>query len=1355
MLSLKYAAYSQVSPPDTIAVELISGDAACCFNLPAKFIATSFTGPLTSFTGSNNKLETGSPLYSSQVESGATFYAINEYIVGFPTRIGSNNPPINRYGGSSFIAIKEDDEGNRKTWINISVGAWMISGGVIFNWEYQFRYFEDTKTGTKQATMGTVPNNGGYFGINVVCKVGARFENSELIQGNIKDVVANVTIGSNTYPPLEGANVQLISGSTVYANAVTDKNGYYEIDASNIDKQINYSIRASFGNNEQNKVVVEQANIIVPSVVPDITLPYTLKLDIINAKQKLINVKFETPFLDVPQVVVLPGYDVSGVDHLLSDWGSFEGEYKTTIESMNRTLLAIDMLDKYFHSSSVLPGKFISLCFELMWSLKELNSSTSSLYGGLMAKRNEIKDYLKIADATERVALRNSLVKVLAQMELIKELTTAAVNLIHSYLIKPSIAKISDPDMRDALERLTNFLVIVFEEDSLTKNALAQLFTGVGSPYIAQQYYINQKTQNMLDASISRATYNIFDRSFSDAAYQAHNTYLKTSEDNNLVVAEGENLEQVSKVYDFASNIISNSAELVKLNLDDTKQAQSVFKFTKIFKGFSVLSSGIALTKYAYRYISNIDELAKVNEGAFFPRMLRVSENYNVNNYNINSTELNGLIKQYNDSLSLLKDDVLLQKYVEVAQKNLNLLPVKEAVDVEIKGRVNLMYATLSKAERSESNLKDLANQLISTLGLRETRRGAVNASMLSFLLDEGNLEYKESLAAEIDTFININNELFESIAQYEAAAATFATSPFLAVEQKSFPDSISHSSNFQLKVKYKNYGTEDSGPFNIKVELSNGLSLSSEIYRVENLAGGETDTLSLQVNAGLITKNPYILISFEGVSGFSEPIIFNLSSEIFTKDDVQSQTINFDSISDKTLGDSAFAINAVASSGLPVVFNLVSGPAILEGNVIFLTGEGTVIIRAIQEGNTYYQPTSLERSICILPAMPTITKQLNVLTSSSEVGNQWYLNGNIIEGATAAAYTAMESGSYSVIVIGSCGSSLMSELILYDKEANEKQSQTITFTPISDKTFGDPAFTLSATASSNLPVSFSVVSGSATISGSTLTIIGAGTITVKASQAGNENYDAALDVERSFLVAKANQSINLSDIPSKTIGDEPFQVVVSSTSGLPVILSILSGPASITGNTVTLTGAEGTVTILAQQSGNENYLPAIDLSKAFCVTPIKPIITQVEYVLTSSSVTGNQWYYNGLPIEGATTSTYTADKSGSYSVKVNGICGGTMSDPINITIGTDPGTEDNIIVFPIPAKDVLNIIFPGKIKWTEVKLIDKVGKVWITYRPKNKGNQVKFEVDHLPRGLYVVVITTQTRTFRKTVILK
>ncbi len=86
---------------------------------------------------------------------------------------------------------------------------------------------------------------------------------------------------------------------------------------------------------------------------------------------------------------------------------------------------------------------------------------------------------------------------------------------------------------------------------------------------------------------------------------------------------------------------------------------------------------------------------------------------------------------------------------------------------------------------------------------------------------------------------------------------------------------------------------------------------------------------------------------------------------------------------------------------------------------------------------------------------------------------------------------------------------------------------QTISFPAIEDRQSTDAPFALSATSSSGLAVSYSIVSpgGVAAVAGSTVTLSGTpGSVTVKASQAGDATYDGAADVVRTFAVGAASQ---------------------------------------------------------------------------------------------------------------------------------------------------------------------------------------------------------------------------------------
>ncbi|MDQ0677618.1 beta-xylosidase [Arthrobacter pascens] len=78
--------------------------------------------------------------------------------------------------------------------------------------------------------------------------------------------------------------------------------------------------------------------------------------------------------------------------------------------------------------------------------------------------------------------------------------------------------------------------------------------------------------------------------------------------------------------------------------------------------------------------------------------------------------------------------------------------------------------------------------------------------------------------------------------------------------------------------------------------------------------------------------------------------------------------------------------------------------------------------------------------------------------------------------------------------------------------------SQSISFDDITPKTLGDSDFTVSASSTSGLPVSFKAA-GSCALLGSSVHLTGAGTCTVTAQQEGNQRFLAAPDVVRSFQV--------------------------------------------------------------------------------------------------------------------------------------------------------------------------------------------------------------------------------------------
>ena len=166
------------------------------------------------------------------------------------------------------------------------------------------------------------------------------------------------------------------------------------------------------------------------------------------------------------------------------------------------------------------------------------------------------------------------------------------------------------------------------------------------------------------------------------------------------------------------------------------------------------------------------------------------------------------------------------------------------------------------------------------------------------------------------------------------------------------------------------------------------------------------------------------------------------------------------------------------------------------------------------------------------------------------------------------------------------------------------KAPQTITFPAVGPRDFADPTFSIAPSASSGLQVATKVLSGPATVSGNNVTLTGTGTVVLAANQAGNSAYLAAPQVTMTFTVKNFSQSIgdfapisNVTYATTKSITITP----PVATSGIAVTVSVQSGPATISGNKVSLTG-KGTVVLVAKQAGNANYNAATPVTTSFSV---------------------------------------------------------------------------------------------------------------------------------------------------------
>ena len=153
--------------------------------------------------------------------------------------------------------------------------------------------------------------------------------------------------------------------------------------------------------------------------------------------------------------------------------------------------------------------------------------------------------------------------------------------------------------------------------------------------------------------------------------------------------------------------------------------------------------------------------------------------------------------------------------------------------------------------------------------------------------------------------------------------------------------------------------------------------------------------------------------------------------------------------------------------------------------------------------------------------------------------------------------------------------------------------------------------FTATGTATSGLPVSLtSSTTAVCTASGLVITFVIAGTCTVTADQAGNDDYLPATPITRSFTISQASQSITFTNPGGKTLVQTPFMVTATASSGLPVtVTSTTTAVCTINGFEVTLL-APGTCSLAATQAGNDVYKPAPSVTRSFNVTKAAQSIT-------------------------------------------------------------------------------------------------------------------------------------------------
>jgi hypothetical protein len=174
--------------------------------------------------------------------------------------------------------------------------------------------------------------------------------------------------------------------------------------------------------------------------------------------------------------------------------------------------------------------------------------------------------------------------------------------------------------------------------------------------------------------------------------------------------------------------------------------------------------------------------------------------------------------------------------------------------------------------------------------------------------------------------------------------------------------------------------------------------------------------------------------------------------------------------------------------------------------------------------------------------------------------------------------------------------------------------------------------------------------------------------------------------------------------------------------------------------NDVTLSGNYSViVTDVHGCTGND------DIDITFHPIPATPTITRNEFVLTSSSATGNQWYLDGTGITGANSRNYTCTADGDYSIVVTSEYGCVSSESQEVNVfGTNIASFEayGISLYPNPANEQIWINTDGTYIGSVIQIQNNLGQIIIEQQISSENTQIML-LD-IPAGHYLVTIITE-----------
>lgn len=271
----------------------------------------------------------------------------------------------------------------------------------------------------------------------------------------------------------------------------------------------------------------------------------------------------------------------------------------------------------------------------------------------------------------------------------------------------------------------------------------------------------------------------------------------------------------------------------------------------------------------------------------------------------------------------------------------------------------------------------------------------------------------------------------------------------------------------------------------------------------------------------------------------------------------------------------------------------------------IHITGAGTSDITASQASDGFYPAASATQTLTVNPASLTIkadnkTKfegQVNPTLTVTYSGFVLSETAAVLltqPTITTTAVTASPPGVYPITGSGATSVNYTISFVNGTLTVQAKQNQTITFNALPVKNYGNADFAAGATSTNNtIPITYASNNTSvATISGTNIHIVGAGTATITASQAGNVGYFPAADVSRTLTVNKVNLTIRVRDtLRLEGEDNPPFTITYTGFVLGETAANLLTPVVATTAATNISAAGYYPITLGGATSGNYNII--------------------------------------------------------------------------------------------------------------------------------------------------------------------